>query len=522
MIHWSSFIKDVLWTMRIVVKKRFFVLVASLVISTGIALVSLFQAYANSVLVNTVVDSVGKVIDEYAVGVALVLVGTSLVVPAVLYVLQRYFEKVMYFYMSKRFDILIEEKRVELDIMQYEDSEFNNFVNRVNEKGVYIISNVITNLFYDYQSMVTIIFSSLVIVGQSPIIFLAILLSSIPELVIGAKYGRGGWYIWADEISAEDRRKYWNIKEHIKTLSSLTEIKLFGLGRTFVNRIKGFLNTVERAQSKNERKNMYMRLGAVIFSQGVLLIATVYFVHAAIVGEIRVGEIIFLFGGMVGFQNAVAALFTSIGRQQEDRLYMNDLVRFLKMTGEMKDGDRNLELTTSPEIRFEGIDFSYPGGKAKVYESLSLTISVGEKLAIVGLNGAGKTTLIKLLCRFYDPTKGAIFIDGVDLCSIKRSSWYEHMGVLFQDFAKFDFSKVGELVSFGDQGRVYDERRVDYSVSASDAGFVREWKGGYDQQLGNQFKDGVQPSGGQWQKLALARLFIEIRRFGFSMNLLLP
>jgi ABC-type multidrug transport system fused ATPase/permease subunit len=211
---------------------------------------------------------------------------------------------------------------------------------------------------------------------------------------------------------------------------------------------------------------------------------------------------------MVVFQNSINALFSSIGRQQEDRLYIHDLSTFLKIKDKIIDGKDKLEDTgKAPEIVFEGVSFSYPGGKKNVYENLSLKIPPGEKLAIVGLNGAGKTTLVKLICRFYDPNKGKILVDGKNIKTLKRDLWYENIGILFQDFAKFDFTKVSELISFGDVKKPYDENKMISSARSADAVFIEKWDHKYDQQLGKIFKDGVEPSGGQWQKLGIARLF---------------
>jgi ABC-type multidrug transport system fused ATPase/permease subunit len=505
--HWGNFIDDILWLFRIVWKKHFIILSALLVVSVGIASVTLFQAYANSVLVNTIVDSLNGVVDRKVVIISLILVGASLVIPSFLYLFQRYFERQVYFFLSKYFDIVLEEKRLHLDISQYENSEFNNFVNRVNEKGIYVIGNIITNLFYDFQSFVTVIFSSIIIAKQSVEIFLIILVSAIPTFIISAKYGKSGWYIWGDEANSEERRKYWSIKGYIKSLSSLTEIKLFNLGKVLVNKILVFVEKIEKIQKKNEKDNLFRQIFVSIFTQGILFGAVLYFVNQAILGQISVGSVIFLFGAMVGFQNSISALFSSIGRQEEDRLYLNDLTKFLKIKPEMSDGKHELELTTSPEIVFDNITFAYPNSDKRIYESFSLKIGRGEKLAIVGLNGAGKTTLIKLLCRFYDPKIGSVSVDGKDLRSIRKNSWYQHIGVLFQDFAKFNFTTIGELVSFGDAKKVYSKQEVADSVDKSDAQFVKELKNSYDQQLGKEFKDGVEPSGGQWQKLAIARLF---------------
>ncbi len=506
--HWKDFFKDIAWLFKIVWKKHYVILTSLLFVSTCIALAALFQAYANGVLVNTIVNSIGHTVNKKAVVFSLVLLGASLIIPAFLYILQNFFTKVVYFFLSKHFDLLMAQKRIEIDVQQYENTEFNNFINRVNQKGTHVISNILTDFFYDYQSVITVIFASVIIAKQSLLIFVLIFLASVPQLIISTNYGKRGWYIWGDDVDNDEREKFWSVKNFIQSLSSLTEIKLFGLGKKFVGKINDFITGVENKQLKNENKYLLEQIFATILSQGMLLFSIIYFTKMALVGSMQAGTVIFIFGGMVGFQNSINALFSSIGRQQEDRLYIHDLSTFLKIKDKIIDGKDKLEDTgKAPEIVFEGVSFSYPGGKKNVYENLSLKIPPGEKLAIVGLNGAGKTTLVKLICRFYDPNKGKILVDGKNIKTLKRDLWYENIGILFQDFAKFDFTKVSELISFGDVKKPYDENKMISSARSADAVFIEKWDHKYDQQLGKIFKDGVEPSGGQWQKLGIARLF---------------
>jgi ABC-type multidrug transport system fused ATPase/permease subunit len=505
--HWKNFASDVFWLFKIVWKKYRLVLTLSFFTSTCIALISLFQAYSNGVLVNTIINYVDKTIDKKVVLFSLILVGFSLILPSFLYLLQNFFEKQVYFFLSKHFDLMMIEKRIYLDIQQYEDTEFNNFVNRVNEKSFHVISNLLTNLFYDYQSLITIIFSSIIIARQSIFVFIIIFLASLPELIISTRYGERGWYIWGNNINGEERRKYWSIKGFTEHIPSLVEIKLFNLGKNFIDRVSSFISSVEEKQNTNEKKYLIQQLITTLLSQGTLLLTVVFFTREAIYGNIEAGTVIFLFGGMVGFQNSINALFSSIGRKQEDRLYIHDLSTFFKTKQKIKDGSIELKNEKSPEIFFKNVTFAYPETQKNIYESLSLKIKSGEKLAIVGLNGAGKTTLIKLLCRFYDPQRGEVLIDGVNLKDIKINTWYRNLGILFQDFAKFDFPKIGELISFGDINDKYDFNRVIESAKNADAGFIEKLKDGFEQQLGKSFRNGIEPSGGQWQKLGLSRLF---------------
>ncbi len=153
------------------------------------------------------------------------------------------------------------------------------------------------------------------------------------------------------------------------------------------------------------------------------------------------------------------------------------------------------------------MSFDYPSGRPAL-RGVSFTIEPGESVALVGANGAGKSTLIKLLCRFYDVTRGQILINGVDLRELDPAHWYAHLGTLFQDFVQYKLT-VRDNVLFGHPGRVDEAAMTEAVRKAGAADLVRALPGGYDQILGTEFADGEQLSGGQWQKLAIARAFYQ-------------
>jgi ATP-binding cassette subfamily B protein len=159
-------------------------------------------------------------------------------------------------------------------------------------------------------------------------------------------------------------------------------------------------------------------------------------------------------------------------------------------------------------ILFEGVSFAYPGGTRNILEEITLAVRPGEMVALVGGNGSGKTTLIKLLCRLYDPTRGRITLDGIDLRDFRTTALRREIGVIFQDYARYHLT-ARENIQFGDVARTEDDRRISAAAGYAGAGeLIAGLPRGYDTQLGKWFEDGEEISAGEWQKLALARAFM--------------
>lgn len=166
------------------------------------------------------------------------------------------------------------------------------------------------------------------------------------------------------------------------------------------------------------------------------------------------------------------------------------------------------KLAKGPEIEVKNMSFKYPNTDKMIFNNLSLKIKSGEKVAIVGHNGAGKTTLVKLLCRIYKPTSGEIVVNGRNLTDLKIDSWYQNMGVLFQEFNTYPQLTVRENITIGNPNEPMDEVALHLAAQSADASsFIDEFPAKYDQILSEKFKGGIRPSTGQWQKLAIARFF---------------
>jgi ATP-binding cassette, subfamily B, bacterial len=210
-------------------------------------------------------------------------------------------------------------------------------------------------------------------------------------------------------------------------------------------------------------------------------------------------------------QSAVSAILSAVGGMYEDNLYLSTLYEYLETPVPAPAGAAIKGPHPEDGIRFEDVSFTYPGAEQPALEHVDLHLVPGASLALVGENGSGKTTLIKLLTRLYQPTSGRILLDGRDLAEWEEQALRERIGVIFQDFTRYQML-VGENVGAGDERYFEDETRWREAAAKGLASeFIETLPAGYQTQLGKWFKDGRELSGGQWQKIALARAFMRTR-----------
>ena len=256
-----------------------------------------------------------------------------------------------------------------------------------------------------------------------------------------------------------------------------------------------------------------MRRDAWGFVLGLVGTAALYGGYAwiaaeTVLGTMTVGQMTMYLMLFRQGQTAVSAALSAVSGLYEDNLYLSNLYEYLEQPIGSRGGDAKLGPRPGDGIRFEDVEFVYPGAPAPALSGIDLHVRPGESLALVGQNGSGKTTLIKLLTRLYQPTRGRILLDGLDLKEWDETTLRQRIGVIFQDFARYQML-VGENIGAGDVRAFDDEGRWRGAAAQGLAAeFVETLPAGYRTQLGKWFKDGRELSGGQWQKIALARAFM--------------
>lgn len=419
--------------------------------------------------------------------------------------LRRLLDRLFWYKSEEGITVAMARKLATVDLAAHDDPARKDTMTRVQDQGVWRSQSFLTQGFEMVNILVRFGAAALAIGYWSPWVALLILVATVPEFLVERRAGDEVWSIWASD--AETRRRFESARGYIERPRDLVEVRLFQTGRFFGDLIARLFGSFQSKQIDVERRKFSGDMFAGLAAHLGIGVGLAWFVWRAVAGEIEPGTLVFLSSAIFTLHGAVAALFRELARARTNFTFAADMVALLDMPNEVRSnlGAPEIPAESTPEIVFDDVSFTYPSADRPALGSFSLTIPAGQKLAIVGANGAGKTTFVRLLCRFYDPTHGRILVNGRDLREWDLESWYRHLGVLFQDFARYEFD-VRTAIAVGRNPERPDDARVrDAAVAADADGFISALPGRYGQQLGRGFTGGAEPSGGQWQKLAIAR-----------------
>ncbi|HEX8790822.1 MAG TPA: ABC transporter ATP-binding protein [Polyangiaceae bacterium] len=406
-------------------------------------------------------------------------------------------------------NVTILEKALGLDLSYFEDSEFYDKLTRARREASSRPIALVTESFGLVQSIITLAGYAALLLRFSPWAVLALCLATVPATVAEMRYSKLAFKIrnWR---SPESRRLLY-LEYVLANDEHAKEVKLFGLGPTLLERY-----TKLSEEFYEEDRRLYVKRA--VWTQVLSLVGTGTFYGAYAAMAIMTAAGLLTLGNMTMYvlafrqgQQSFQSALGAIGSMYEHNLYMSNLWEYLRLaspTATPTSTSTSLTTATTTGIVFDDVGFKYPGKDAWALRHIDLTIPPGESVALVGDNGAGKTTLVKLLTRLYEPTEGRILLDGRDLREWDPIALRKRFGVLFQDFNQYQL-KVRENVGLGSVDHLEDEPRIGRAVESGGANeVVSALPGGLDAALGRWFQDGTELSGGQWQKIALARAFM--------------
>ena len=408
--------------------------------------------------------------------------------------------------LGQRVNVMILEKALTLELQRFEDSEFYDKLIRARREASSRPLSLVMRTFGLAQNAISLASYAVLLVHFSPWAVIVLLISGLPAFVAETKFSGDAFRLFRWR-SPESRMQMY-LETVLAREDHAKEVKLFELGDLFLGRYQDIFRRLYTAD-----RDLTVRRDSWGFAMGLIGTAVLYGGYAWIAvetvrGLITLGQMTMYLMLFRQGQSAVSASLAAIGGMYEDNLYLSTLYEYLE---EPVVAPRGIEASgpmPGDGIRFENVSFTYPGSDQPAIAGISLHIRPGESLALVGENGSGKTTLIKLLTRLYQPSAGRIVLDGRDLNDWDQDTLRQRIGVIFQDFARYQLM-VGENVGAGDV-REFDNEALWHE--AADKGmatpFVRELPSGFHTQLGKWFKDGRELSGGQWQKIALSRAFM--------------
>ena len=408
--------------------------------------------------------------------------------------------------LGQRVNVMILEKALTLDLTHFEDADFYDKLTRARREASSRPLSLVGKTFSLVQNTLSLVSFAALLAAFSPWAALILVLAGLPSFLAEAKFSGDAFRLF--RWRAPETRMQYYYETAISTLDYAKEVKLYQLGPLFLRRYQQiFRDLYAEDRRLTLRRGLWSGLLGLV-ATGAFYGAYMWIAASAVRGSITLGEMTMYLLLFRQGQSAVSSILGAIGGMYEDNLYLSTLYEYLAQDVARPAGSALSGPDPSDGIRFDHVSFAYPGAASPALKDVSFHLKPGQSLALVGENGSGKTTLIKLLTRLYTPTAGRITLDGRDLAEWDEAALRRRVGVVFQDFARYQL-KVGENIGAGDIDRFEDrERWADSARKGMADEFIAGMPKGYDTQLGRLFKEGRELSGGQWQKIALSRAFM--------------
>jgi ATP-binding cassette subfamily B protein len=476
------------------------------------ALLPASQAWVGKLIVDTVVDSintqVGAQAGLQAVLPYLMIEFFLLAIQAGNSQLRSLAEHILHARINLSINTRIIRKALELDLSHFENAEYYDKLQNARREADWRSLQIVNNGFYLAQNVITLISYGALLLRFSPWLALILFAATIPAFLAQSRFAELTFRVLS--WRAPEARKLYYLEHLLTDYDAVKEIKLFGLGEPLLGRYADlFWKFLREDQAIAQKRSLAS------FGWGLLATLTYYFSYAWIVwnavgGAITLGDMTLYLGIFRASQSTFEAIFFGLSDLYENGLFMSNLFAFLELKPQMAiaASPRPAPRDIRQGIEFRDVSFRYDGHDEFALRSVSLSIRPGEKIALVGPNGAGKTTLIKLLTRLYDPTGGQILLDGVDLREYDLRDLRQRIGVIFQDFVHYHLA-ASENVGFGQVEALDDRPRIVGAAEKSGAHpVIAALPQGYETLLGRWWHQGRELSGGEWQKIALARAFM--------------
>ena len=409
---------------------------------------------------------------------------------------------------SMRIQLMVMEKAASLDLSFYEDPVSYDLLRRAQTDSINRPVIMISTAFGLIQTIVTFITMTALLFGVSPLLAFLALVSPIPAFIADTRYGWLGYNIarWGSRLL---RRMNYMVSL-VTTDSYAKEVKLFNLSGYFIERYRLIAQAFYASQRSQVAKRYMTGFAWGNLSTIATSLTYLYVALQAIAGRLTLGDLTLYTVAAQSVQSSIQGLLDGLSGMYEHNLYLNNLFELMAMRPSMLVPSSPVKVPQPMrgEIRFENVSFAYPGAKKNALNEVSFTVNAAETLAVVGRNGAGKTTLLKLICRLYDPIGGRVLIDGIDIRDFAPNELRAQIGAMFQDYVDYQ-ATAAENIGLGNVADIVDRQAIVRAGRQAGADeLISNLPSGYDTALGKWFDAGVNLSGGEWQKVALARAFM--------------
>ncbi len=408
---------------------------------------------------------------------------------------------------TRHVSVRVMEHAARLDLTSYENPAFHDQLERARVQATDRIA-MIHAIGQVAQQIIVATSLSLGILSFSPWLLLALVLAVVPAFLGESHFAFLGYSLNLRQTPMRRQLDYLRVLGASK--ESAKELKLFGLAGYITGQYAQISDDLYVQNVALARRRLVVGGLLSLVSTGSYYAAYAYVIYRTVQGDLSWGSLQFLAGSIAGASSSIQGIFSTFSNIADQSLFLTDLVQFFKVKPTLATASH--PVPAPRPIRdgflFENVSFSYPGNARPVIDRLDFRMSPGERIALVGENGQGKTTLVKLITRLYDPTAGRILLDGVDLREYDLEDLHRETGVIFQDFVRYEMN-ARQNIAVGRLDAERDDWRIRKAAGRSLAhDVITRLPAGYDQLLGRRFDGGVDLSGGEWQKVALARAYL--------------
>ena len=396
-----------------------------------------------------------------------------------------------------------------VDMRSFDIPEFYEKLENANREAGMRPVNILNATFKVISAIISIVSYIVVLITLSPIAPIVIILAAVPGALVNYYYRRRNFRYM--RMHSKDRRAMNYYSDLMVNKDYVKEIKILGLSDTFIAKYKTVFKKYFAGLKRLVIRETIWRLIVTLLFTVATCVLFGYVAYDVVFADGSIGDYSLYTTALTSVASYVTTLVAATATIYEGTLFIDNMIEFMK---EKRTVVSTLAEPAIPKrgvphtIEFRNVSFAYPGTERKVIDNLNLTLNSGEKVVLVGLNGAGKTTLIKLLTRLYDVTEGEILLDGRNIKEYSPEEYYDLFGIIFQDFGKYA-ETAAENIRYGDIDREHTPEAVKAAAISGNAdSFISAFKDGYDTPLTRMFEEnGVELSGGQWQKLSVARAF---------------
>lgn len=476
-------------------------------------LLTIIEPYIFKIIIDGVVGKNGfSIAGKVGIGVVgvLIIYASSRIIQSILWDVQSIIKRVHVQKLDKHVSYVLMDKISSLDAVYFEDPEYYNTLTKSNQNFWRI-----NEFFWQFTFFISQIISVLVIVGAlltfNWLIVVLILIASLPSMIFAFKASELNWNAFDISLPVGRHANYYKnlMTERPEVVK---ELKLFNLKSHFLKRYNSLFDKYFYEQKKAAKKEVLLFVIVGIIEGAFSVLATWLVILSFINGFISIGALTFFWALLFQFSEHARYMVRVIGELSQNSAFITPIVKLLKFKPAIQEVKNPLSFPKKLKqgIEFKNVTFYYPRSKTPALKNFNLIIKSDENLAIVGENGSGKTTLIKLLTRLYDVSSGEILIDGINIKKYSLDSLYKNIGVIFQNFVKYEAS-VEENISFGNINKSKRKAEVHNSSVKSEAWeFIKNLESKYKTHLGKTLlNEGVELSIGQWQKIALSRAFFK-------------